>query len=127
MPPFFGNVITSLLTLAKMAPRASQWLDISVRIGTIMCSSVKYTSFVKPSSPGDLWGPTCFNPSQTLHSETKPSQLAASANRRGGGRLNSYETPEPERQDSEQSDQGNAPERPRTSPDLTRARAHPGT
>ena len=51
---------------------ANQWLNISVRIGTNMCDILKYTSWGKPSSPGDLLRPTCFNASRTSHSVTTP-------------------------------------------------------
>ena len=78
LPPFFSNVITPLVTLPGMAPWANQWLNISVRIGTNMCDILKYTSWGKPSSPGDLLRPTCFKASRTSHSVTTPSQLAAS-------------------------------------------------
>ena len=79
-----------------MAPWENQLLNISVRIGTNMCGSLKYTLLGKPFNPGNLLRPTNFNASQTSHSVTKPSQLAASASLRPGGKLNSYETPEPE-------------------------------
>ena len=74
-----------------------------------MCSSLKYTSYGKPSSPSDLLRPTCFNASWISYSVTNPSQVAASE----GSQQNNYETPEPEGQDNEQSDHGSAPERPR--------------
>ena len=44
LSPFFSNVITPLVTLPGMAPWANQWLNISVRMGTNMCSSLKYIS-----------------------------------------------------------------------------------
>ena len=96
-------------------------LNISVRIGMHKCGSLKYTSSGKSSSLGDLLRPACFNATRTSHSVTKPLQIAASAFPRRRSRLNSCEIPEPRRQDSEQSDQGSAPERPRTSHNSTGA------
>ena len=38
-----ATFLQPLVTLPGMAPGANQWLNISVRIGTNMCGSLKYT------------------------------------------------------------------------------------